>query len=166
MQYRLPQAAVFLGIAGLVVFVALGIASVSTHDERLAFGLLYALIGYAALVLAFVGGIHWGFVLHPSALPSDMPAEERRDAVRLGLGVLPSVIGWAALLTPALAVPEVGLGVLVIGYLAWLAAEFHMRGRGMVPSGYMRLRYWLSAGVLAVLVIVLAMRLLGWHIVL
>ncbi len=160
MHPRLPPAAIALGIAGLIPFVVLGIAALSTHDSVQAQRMLLGLVGYGGVVLAFLGGVHWGFVLHP-VLPEGMGPDERRDATRLGLGVLPSLIGWAALLTPAFGVPEIGLAILIVGYIATVVTEAQMRRRAMMPSGYMALRWALSVVVVVVLVTVLALRLIG-----
>jgi hypothetical protein len=165
MSRRLPAAAIALGLAGLVPFVGLGIAALATRDEVEAGHYLQALVAYGAVVLAFLGGVHWGFVLHPAALPEGMSADERRDATRLGLGVLPSLIGFAALLTPLLAIPEIGLAVLIVGYLATTLTESRLRQGDQVPAGYMALRWGLSIVVLIVLVTVLALRLIGAKII-
>jgi hypothetical protein len=165
MQSRLPPAAIGLGIAGLVPFIGLGIAALATSDDVAAQRILLALVAYGAVILAFLGGVHWGFVLHPAALPAGMDAGTRRDATRLGLGVLPSLIGFAALLTPLLGVPEVGLAVLIVGYLATIVTEMRLRRRDLVPAGYMTLRWALSVVVLIVLVVVLALRLIGAKII-
>ena len=161
MSRRLPPAAIGLGLAGLVPFIGLGIAALATRDEVQASRYLLALVAYAAVGLAFLGGVHWGFVLHPAALPEGMSADERRDATRLGLGVLPSLTGFAALLTPLLAVPEIGLAILIIGYLATTVTEARLRRQDLVPGSYMALRWGLSIVVLIVLVTVLALRLIG-----
>jgi hypothetical protein len=161
MHPRLPSAAIVLGIAGLVPFIGLGIAALATPDETAAQHYLLALVAFGAVTLAFLGGVHWGFVLHPSALPEGMTVEERRDATRLGLGVLPSLLGFAALLTPELGIAEVGLAVLIAGYLATVITEAQLRRRQLMPGGYMRLRWVLSTVVLVVLVVVLALRLIG-----
>lgn len=161
MSRRLPPVAIGLGIAGLVPFIGLGLAALTTHDEGLAQRCLLALVAYGAVTLAFIGGVHWGFVLHPSALPEGMSPDERRDAARLGLGVLPSLIGFSALLMPVLGVAEVGLAVLIVGYLATVLTELRLHRRDMMPRGYMTLRTVLSVLVLVVLVVVLALRLIG-----
>jgi uncharacterized membrane protein YidH (DUF202 family) len=158
---RLPPIAIGLGLAGLIPFIALGLLALSTADEVVSQRYLLALVGYGAVGLAFLGGVHWGFVLHPSALPEGMDASARRDSTRLGLGVLPSLLGFAALLTPELSVPEVGLAVLIVGYLATVITEAQLRRRDLVPSGYMVLRWVLSIVVVVVLVVVLALRLIG-----
>jgi hypothetical protein len=165
MASRLPPAAIGLGLAGLIPFIGLGIAALSTADDVLASRYLLALVAYGAVVLAFLGGVHWGFVLHPSALPEGMDPAERRDATRLGFGVLPSLIGFGALLMPLLGVPEVGLGVLIVGYLATIVTEARLSRRALVPGGYMTLRWGLSVVVMIVLVVVLVLRLIGAKII-
>ena len=161
MSSRLPPVAIALGVAGLIPFVLLGIASVAAMTPAAGDRYLFALVAYGGLVLAFSGGVHWGFVLHPT-LPEGMTPDLRRDATRLGLGVLPSLIGWAAILIPAYGVPWIGLVVLIFGYLATLIGEYHLRRRGLVmPSGYMTMRWALSIVVLVVLITVLALRLIG-----
>jgi hypothetical protein len=165
MQARLPTVALVLGVAGVLPFIGLGLAALSTGNSDEANRYLLALVAYGAVVLAFLGGVHWGFVLHPAALPEGLSAGERRDATRLGLGVLPSLIGWAAMLMPLLGVPEVGLAVLVAGYLATIVAEVHLRRRALMPSGYVAMRLVLSAVVVIVLVTVLSLRLIGATII-
>jgi hypothetical protein len=161
MNHRLPPAALALGIAGLLPFIGLGIAALSSGDDSASLRYLLALVAYGAVILAFLGGVHWGFVLHPAALPEGMPPDQRRDAARLGLGVLPSLIGWAALLTPLLGIPEIGLAILIVGYIATIATEAQMRRRGLMPTGYMAMRWALTVVVLVVLIVVLALRLIG-----
>ncbi len=161
MSRSLPPAAIALGMAGLVPFAGLGVAALTTPDSVAAQRYLLALVAYGAVILAFLGGVHWGFVLHPAALPAGMDAGERRDATRLSLGVLPSLIGFGALLTPLLGVPEVGLGVLIVGYLATIVTEGRLSRGGALPGGYMTLRWVLSVIVLAILTVVLVLRLIG-----
>jgi hypothetical protein len=165
MTNRLPPAAIGLGVAGLVPFIGLGIAALATADGIASDRYLLALIAYGAVILAFLGGVHWGFVLHPAALPEGMDAGTRRDATRLGLGVLPSLIGFGALLTPLVGVPEVGLAILIIGFLATVATEARLSRRALVPGGYMTLRWALSVIVLIVLVVVLVLKLIGAQII-
>ena len=165
MPPRLHPAAVALGIAGLIPFIGLGIAVLAVLNPTTANHYLFALVAYGGATLAFLGGVHWGFVLHPARPPEAATPDARQDATRLGLGVLPSLIGWAALLTPTYGVPEVGLVVLIIGFLATVLGEHHMRRRGLLmPSGYMTLRWALSIVVLVVLITVLALRLIGANI--
>jgi hypothetical protein len=164
MHSRLPPIAIALGIAGLIPFIGCGIASVSTADGQ-AIRAFAALMEYGAVILAFLGGVHWGFVLAPTpgALPS---ATAPRDNLRLVLGVLPALIGWAALLAAQVLTPDVGLAVLIVGFIATVVTEWQMRDRATIPSGYMWLRWALSLVVLITLITVLALRLLGAKIIL
>ena len=56
----LPTAAVILGLAGLLPFLAFGVASVG-QDPQKAFLAAQGLIGYGGVILGFLGGVHWGF---------------------------------------------------------------------------------------------------------
>jgi hypothetical protein len=152
MPARLPPTALALGLAGLIPFLLCAIAALSMPDAR-AVGWITALLAYGAVTLAMLGGVHWGLVL---AAPEAGP----RDPLRLALGVLPSLIGWAALLVPLVLPIEVGLAVLIAGFAATVLTEAHLRRGGLVPSGYMWLRWGYSLVVVAVLVTLLTMRLL------
>jgi len=84
-----PQLALLLGYAGLVPFVsgALGIWGIPIGWRPL---VLDALLDYAAVILAFMGAIHWGLAMRGEA--SDIKAR-----LQLGLSVIPPLLGWAAL---------------------------------------------------------------------
>ena len=148
MTKSLPALAVLLGIGGLLAFIACGVLAVTPSGERGA----QALAAYGAVILAFLGGVHWGF-----ALPEPSGRGER---LRLSLGVLPSLAGWVALLLTLAVNAEAGLGLLLIGFVATTLVEARGADAGLVPLGYMRLRYGLSALVVTVLTVVLVLRLL------
>lgn len=77
-----------LGFGGLIPFVGLAAALwlVPPVDRALA-GM--ALLGYGATIVSFLGGIHWGLAMR-EGLAQPMPS--------LLWGVVPSLLGWAALL--------------------------------------------------------------------
>ncbi len=152
MDRRLPFLAIVLGIVGLLPFLGCGLLALGVQADR---GAL-ALAAYGATVLSFLGGVHWGFAL------SDLSG--RGDRARLGFGVVPALIGWVALLlVPAVNV-NAGLGLLILGFIGTLILEERARRAALMPHGYMRLRYALTAVVVLVLVLVLALRLVGAHI--
>ncbi len=153
MNRRLPTLALLLGIAGLIPFLGFGVLSATPDGDRAAL----ALAAYGAVILAFLGGVHWGF-----ALPDPSGRGER---ARLGLGVLPSLVGWVALLLVIAVNVGAGLAVLLLGFVATTAVEARGAAAGLVPRGYMALRYGLSATVVTVLAIVLVLRFAGIHIV-
>jgi hypothetical protein len=134
-----------LGIAGLLPFAAASLAVQAAPEGWTGFA-RGALIGYGAVILAFLGAVHWGFAWRPE------PGEEAAAAPRLMLGVAPALIGWAALLLPEW--PAVLL--LAGGIIATAAVEQWATRRGWVPRGYMALRWLLSAGAALCLLAALA----------
>ena len=152
MRRSLPPLAIVLGIAGLIPFAVLGYGAIAGYDDRAA----QALAAYGAVILAFLGGVHWGF-----ALPEPSGRGER---ARLSLGVVPSLIGWVALLLGIAISAEAGLALLLVGFAGLTVVESRATKAGLMPRGYMALRYGLSAGVMTVLCVVLLMRLLRLHL--
>lgn len=135
---RLPFPALWLGLGGLIPFaactaVALGGGPFSGLAED-------ALLAYGAVILAFLGAVHWGLAL---AAPGDAAAAR----TRLTLGVLPSLIGWVALVAPN----WIGFGVLVAGFAATWAAEETGARAGRLGSAYLWLRRGLTLAVVAML---------------
>ncbi|HUA76853.1 MAG TPA: DUF3429 domain-containing protein [Acetobacteraceae bacterium] len=151
---RTPLLATLLGLAGLLPLLFCGFESLT----RAADWALPALIGYGAVTLAFLGAVHWGFALAPATTPSPPQAER----LRLTLGTLPALAGWAALLLPRWA----GLLVLIAGFIACVVIEAAGHRRALVPSGYMWLRWAHTIIVVAILTTVLVLRLIGATIVL
>ena len=153
MRRSLPPLAILLGLAGLIPFALCGYGAIGSYGEPAA----QALAAYGAVILAFLGGVHWGF-----ALPD--PAT-RGQRARLGLGVVPSLIGWTALLLVVAVSAEAGLAVLLAGFVALTAVEARAAKAGLMPPGYMALRYGLSAGVITILAVVLVLRMFHVHVV-
>ncbi len=152
----LPTAAVVLGLAGLLPFFLFGAGAVGQEPEK-AFLAVQGLIGYGAVILGFLGGVHWGFALgeEDDAAPS---------RTRLVLGVLPSLVGWAAILASVVRFPALGLALLIAGHIGTVVVEHRGAKRHLMPAGYMALRWVLSVVVAAVLTTVLVLRLVGGHV--
>ena len=160
MTRRLPLTAILLGVAGLIPFIVCGIAALGA-DETSAQKMMWALTAYGAVVLSFVGGVHWGFALDPAA--GDQSARLARG--RLLFGIIPALVGWIALLIP-LALPSwTGPGILIVGFLGAAMVESQAKQRGFVPSNYMLLRWGLTAVAVAMLITVVTLRILGQHII-
>ena len=95
-QPPLSDTARLLGNLGLTPFV-LGAALVwlidfKVHPEVHAFATM-ALSAYAAVILSFLGGVHWGFGFRHSAPPASL----------FVWGVVPSLLAWVAVVMPAYA---------------------------------------------------------------
>jgi len=134
----LPHVALWLGLGGLIPFLAgalgalLGVgAGGSLRPVALA-----ALEAYGAVILSFLGAVHWGFALRAEG------AEATSTPGRLVLGVVPSLVAWLALLLPG----GLALVLLAAGILGTAAVETMAARRGLVPEGYLRLRWGLSLG--------------------
>lgn len=133
----LPPGFNALGYGGIVPFAAgaLGIALLE-GDSRLAAA--RALVAYGAVILSFLGAVHWGLLLRRP----DPPVVSR-----LLVGVLPAVAGWLALLLAA----RLGLAVLVAVFGAFWLYEHRALPDGWLPTAYLRLRRNLTLAVCALL---------------
>jgi predicted ABC-type exoprotein transport system permease subunit len=105
-----------LGYAGLIPFVVFALLIWLVSPDVLPL-VAIAMAGYGAMVVAFLGGIHWGI-----GLRHDSP--QRR--FHMVWGVVASVLAWIAVIMPAYAgLPLLGV-LLVACYLVdrktWPAA--------------------------------------------
>jgi hypothetical protein len=165
MHRHLPTTAWLLGVAGLIPFVACALGAIGSFDAAQSARCLGGLIAYGAVILAFLGGVHWGFVLGAVA-PEAFAVRAARERYRLVFGVLPSLAGWLALLLLLLlGQAELALATLIAGFVATTAAEAELRRRGLMPPGYMWLRWGLSIVVVLLLATVLTVRLVGGRII-
>lgn len=129
-----------LGIAGLIPFAA-GAALALVADDAAA--ARAALLAYGAVILSFLGAVHWGL-----ALASGL-ADTRRAMHRFAISVLPSLLGWAALLLPQAS----GFALATAAFALLLAAETLGPLRAGLPGWYLRLRIGLTLGALVALAI-------------
>jgi len=124
-----------LGLAGLLPFAAAALGSHAAPDSWQGFA-RGALIAYGAVILSFLGAVHWGLALRA-------PPEEQPFAMaRLLLGVVPALLAWIALLLPDV----FSLTLLALAILGTAGLEQWVHSRGLVPGGYMVLRWVLSIG--------------------
>lgn len=173
---RLPLTAVALGVLGLIPFAAAGLFSV-TGDAVVAPRGLLALVSYGAIILGFLGGVHWGFAMPvmPGARPMPLAVapEDRQEAATMAAtprvllgGVLPSIIGWGAMLLAIYRWDDTAVLVLIAGFIGLIIAESRAHRLGLLPPGYIWLRWSVTAAVLICLVSVVILRLVGGNIVL
>ena len=111
------------------------------------------LLGYAAIILSFVGALHWGFAMSAPAA----------NAPRLYTwSVVPALLGWLALLRPGV-LPLLGSDsrtgtamAAVLRILAYAAHYLQDRRLGRVqplPHWYLPLRLRLSSGAVLALAV-------------
>ncbi len=120
-------AALRLGHAGLLPFV-LGAALVWLVRPDAHPYVTAALSAYAAVIVSFLGGIHWGFAMRQADAPATLA----------GWGVVPSLVAWVAVVMPPYAGLVVLGAMLVACYLvdrrvypaqgaaAWLTLRFRL----------------------------------------
>ncbi len=135
MQHRIPPFIRALGVGGLIPFLVFGGAlwlPLSAPQRAVAATLLMT---YAALILSFLGALHWGLAL------KDCPSGQDPDAAALLWGVVPCMIGWLALMLPPLATAL----TLACGFLLQLGMDWYRLGRLGAPGWLLRLRAGLTA---------------------
>ncbi|CCD89980.1 conserved membrane protein of unknown function [Bradyrhizobium sp. ORS 285] len=131
-----------LGLAGLIPFVGLAIL-VITSDETLRAAALRAQIGYGAVIVSFLGALHWGAAVQTPAL-ANWP--------RMAWGVTPSLLGWVTLLLP----PLPALVLLTAALLAALVFDEFSFGGDTSRAWFVKLRRLLSIGAMLSLVVTLS----------
>jgi hypothetical protein len=137
MPPEVPVAAERLGLAGLLPFIAGTLAVVAGGPWR-DWG-LSALLGYGAVILSFMGGVHWGMAI----VAADV------SPARLAWSVVWALIGWAGLLWGG----DLGLLLVAAGFAALFAYDRRAAGRNEAPAWYPALRRPLTAVVVACLVL-------------
>ena len=128
-----------LGLGGLVPFVTLAGALWAAPETARTLDLSAVLIGYAGIILSFLGAIHWARALSDPALP--------HRARTLVVGVAPAVLALGCLAIAA----TIALPLLAALFTLLLAYDrTHLREW---PAGmwYVELRTLLSAVVVATL---------------
>jgi len=126
-----------LGIGGLIPFYAL--AALAWQDG-LRHWALDTVTGYAAVILAFLGAVHWGRAL------SDL--DQRNHIGTLLFGIMPAMIGWLAIMLPV----EFGLPMMIAG-LVFVWGSEQMAFFDVLPAWYRHLRHLLTAGAVLALMI-------------
>ncbi|QSR34598.1 DUF3429 domain-containing protein [Marinobacterium iners] len=98
------KTAYLLGLSGLIPFV--GLTALMYQPWAITF-----FLSYSAVILSFLGGIHWGVALRD---------EQWSNSWRLCLCMLPSLLGWLALLLPQ----QAALMLLLAAYALWWAYDY------------------------------------------
>jgi len=145
----LPASVRWPAVAGVLPFAALALA-LWTLPAAWRPAAAVALQGYGAVILAFVGALHWGHALlrREQAIEAGRVSSPGTDLAFL-CSVLPALIGWVALQVPF--VPA--LGLLGMGFIAQFALDAHLARALALPAGFLPLRLRLTAAVLICLLV-------------
>ncbi|MGK5025207.1 DUF3429 domain-containing protein [Janthinobacterium sp. RB2R34] len=127
-----PRTVAWLGYGGLLPFVVLAGASVIDALH----GALWQrmLLNYGAVILSFVGALHWGVAMSLPALSA------RKRQVCFIWSVIPALLGWLALALGHGA----GSALLVLGFAAHYLQDWRLLRDAGVPGWYLPLRRRLS----------------------
>jgi hypothetical protein len=126
-----------LGYAGLIPFL---VFSVGTWVELPGVGdAHYILMTYAAVILSFMGAIHWGVAI---------TMLDGRGVMQLGLSVIPALLAWVALLIS----PVYGYSLLIVSFVVLCLLDQRAVVGGIMPSWYTPLRVTLTTVVVLCLI--------------
>ena len=128
----LPRTVAWLGYGGLIPFLLLMPASLlDPHHAAVWSDALYA---YGAIILSFVGALHWGQAMSLPGLN-----ESQRSAL-YSWSVVPALIAWPA----ALVSPMLGAPLLVLGFVAHYLQDRRLVRHVSLPAWYLPLRLRLT----------------------
>ena len=134
-----PVIAAQLGYAGLIPFILLAIGTWVFSAEFHA-SISAALLSYAAIILSFMGAVHWGLAIS---------GRDGVDSWQLGLSVLPPLIAWFA----SLASPTINYSILIVAFVGLCVFDGRMVKGGKAPAWYPSLRTPLTAVVVISLIV-------------
>jgi Protein of unknown function (DUF3429) len=123
-----PPAVAWLGYGGLAPF--LGLAVLCALDQGHAIFWQRSLAGYGAVILSFVGALHWGFAMLSPAF------DARGRTATYVWSVVPALVGWVALAMPS----PIASVWLSVGFVAHYVRDSGLHRRIGLPAWYLPLR--------------------------
>nr|WP_227744398.1 DUF3429 domain-containing protein [Gluconacetobacter entanii] len=151
--------AIIMGIASLLPIVGCTCAIIFL-SPAVTPRMLEVTVGYGAVMLSFMGAVHWGLALETPAIITPGQETGKISTYRLLLGGVPAGIGWLSLcaamfheLAAVLMLMAGFAGVVVVERMAWR--------RGAMPRGYMTLQ-WIVVTVVEVCLLAVTVMALSW----
>ena len=129
-----PASTAWLGYGGLLPFVGLAVLMAADAPRQALWS--QALVAYGAVILGFVGALHWAFAM---VLPG-LSSTQRRN--RYIWSTIPALLAW-----PALLLPGVGaMAVLVVGFVLHYDQDRRLAATAFeaLPAWYLPLRLQLT----------------------
>ena len=135
----------FLTIVGILIFAGIT-AMLLSSASHVRVPAIAALVTFAAIVAAHLGGIEWGLALR------DESADDRTRAIAIGISAVSSIAAWGVLWLPS---PQWQLGAALILFLAVWGVDLWLSRHGLLPSWFVDLR----TAVTVIVVIILGVAL-------
>lgn len=125
--------AAVLGYGGLIPFLACVTGQMSGFlADRINW--LFLLVAYGAVILSFVGALHWGFAMSIT----ELGARQHQQAYLWS--VIPALMGFLALAIPL----RLGCSLLILGFAMAYWRDIDLASRVPLPDWYLTLRVRLS----------------------
>lgn len=134
-----------LSIVGILIFAG-ATSLLLSSASHIRVPAIAALVTFAAIVLAHLGGIEWGLALREES------GTEMTRGIALGLASVPSLAAWGILWLPS---PHWQVGAAIALFIAVWAADLWLSRHGLLPSWFVDLRTAVTAIVAVILGIAL-----------
>ena len=126
-----PQLGKLIGFGGLTPFLGCAVLVYAGNTDMSMIALFASAI-YGAVILSFVGAVHWGLTMR-----------EDRSPYWYVWSIIPAILGWLAIVLLDI---KFSLLALAIAFsLAW-SVDRQASLRGLIPAWYMHMRHILTAG--------------------
>ena len=120
-----------MGFSGLVPFVYCA-TLMYTGTQSVVIIALFTNAVYAAVILSFVGAVHWGLTMR-----------EDRSPYWYVWSITPALFGWLAIIFLD---SRISLLALAIGFAVSWSVDRQAQMHGLMPKWYMEMRHVLTAG--------------------
>lgn len=131
-----PPTVAWLAYGGSLPFILLALG-ILIDNQRAAF-FSAALIAYGAVILSFVGALHWGFAMTLEEF-SDESGHRRRNE-RFVWSIVPALLAWSVLL----AQPSLAAALLITGFVAHYWQDRRLAAFASLPAWYLPMRLRLT----------------------
>lgn len=130
--HKTPRLVAWLAYGGLVPFIALTAANLmDKHRSGVA---QHMLLTYGAVILSFVGALHWGFAMTAPAM------SERKRNVCFAWSVVPALLAWIAQSID----PVAGSALLAAGFAVHFLQDWRLVRHAGLPAWYLPMRFRLT----------------------
>jgi len=128
-----PLSVAWLGYGGLCPFLFFAVLSLVEPSHQIIYR--GALFSYGAVILSFVGAIHWGFAM---TLPGLSDLQRHRCYL---WSVVPALIAWTTIFLG----PVTSGLMLILGFLVQYWRDFNVARQAALPTWFLPLRLRLTA---------------------